>query len=138
METITWSNDQKELFNKYDAIINITLVNFYSLGKDKRELILSGIDRKNKDHLYILRTALLAKDVHNFPLKLKAGFWNWLVLNWRLRKLSRHIPREKNFDAESIDAQALIDFMYCGLKETMGEDFKFADIYNAFYKGDLD
>lgn len=135
MEGIKMVNAQ-ELFNKYDAIINITMVNLYSLSKGKREIILSNIDRKNRDHLFILRVALLAKDIYNFPLKLETGFWNWLVLNWRMRKLSRRVPRVKD-SGTLIDVQNLIDFMYVTFKETIGENFEFAHIYNQFYKGEL-
>jgi hypothetical protein len=136
MEEITMANAQ-ELFNKYDAIINITMVNLYSLSKGKREIILSNIDRKNRDHLFILRVALLAKDIYNFPLKLETDFWNWLVLNWRMRKLSRRVPRVKD-SGTLIDVQNLIDFMYVTFKETIDENFEFAHIYNQFYKGELD
>lgn len=136
MEDIKMVNAQ-ELFNKYDAIINITMVNLYSLSKGKREIILSNIDRKNRDHLFILRVALLAKDIYNFPLKLETGFWNWLVLNWRMRKLSRRVLRVKD-SGTLIDVQNLIDFMYITFKETIDENFEFAHIYNQFYKGELD
>ena len=87
METVTFSN-QDELnykFDRYDEIINITMVNLYSLSKARNEIVLTNIDRKNKNHLYLLRIALIAKDAFNFPLKIKTGFWNWLCLNWRMR-----------------------------------------------------
>ena len=139
METITFSNSQEreELFNKYDEIINITMVNLYSLSKAKETIVLSNIDRKNKDHLYILRIAMIAKDTFNFPLKLHTDFWNWLCLNWRMRKLSRRVPREKNGE-NVIDVNRLIDFMYNPISEHMGSDFKFGDIYDAFYRKELD
>lgn len=139
METVTFSNSQEmdELYNKYDEIINITMVNLYTLSKNKGEIVLSNIDRKNKDHLYILRVAMIAKDVYNFPLKLHTSFWNWLCLNWRIRKLSRRVPREKS-EENLIDATRLIDFMREPICEHMGADFKFGDIYNAFYRKDLD
>lgn len=126
----------QELFNQYDEIINITMANIYTLSKDSGNIVISNFDRKNKDHLFILRVALLAKDIYGFPLKLKTGFWNWLILNWKMRKLSRRIPRESK-NVSSINTSALIDFMYSPIKGYMGEDFKFEDIYNQFYKGDL-
>lgn len=139
METKTFNNSKEmnELYNKYDKIINITMVNLYTLSKDKNEIVLSNIDRKNKDHLYILRIAIIAKDIYNFPLKLHTSFWNWFCLNWRMRKLSRRVPREKG-EENLIDTAQLIDFMREPISEYMGVDFKFGDIYNAFYRKDLD
>ena len=136
MEDIKTVN-ARELFDKYDEIINITMINMYTLSKDKGEIVLSGINRKDRNHLYILRVALLAKDVYNFPLKIQTGFWNWLCLNWRMRRLSRRVPRVKEYE-NPIEVQRLIGFMQNPISEYMGKEFKFADIYNQFYKGDLD
>jgi hypothetical protein len=106
------------------------------LTKEKGQIILENIDRNSKDHLLILRVAMIAKDVYNFQLKLKTGFWNWIVLNWRMRKLSRFVHRERKSDA-NVDAVALINFMTPALREAIDEEFCFGDIYNAFYKGEL-
>ena len=142
METITFSNEEeaKYLLDRYDEIINITIVNLYSLSKTKGIIVLSNIDRKSKDHLYILRIAMMAKDTFNFPLKLHTSFWNWLCLNWRMRKLSRRVPREKNEENAiyAIDVKELIEFMYPPIREYIGENFKFEDIYEAFYRKELD
>lgn len=139
MEDITFSNkhEQDILFDEYDKIINITLVNLYTLSNKKKEIVLSGIDRHNKDHLYALRIALVARDVYNFPLKIRTGFWNWLCLNWRMRKISRRVPRDKEQD-EAIDVCSLLEFMYEPIKKHMGNNFKFGNIYDAFYGKELD
>ena len=129
--------ETEELFNKYDEVINIIMVNLYTLSKDSRKIVLSGLDRKNRDHLLILRVALMAKDIYNYPLSLKIGFWDSLILNWKMRKLSRRVPREKKLDNE-ISIPELLEFMYPPVKEYIGEDFKFSNIYNAFYRKELD
>lgn len=126
-----------ELFREYDGLIGLTMVNLYSLSKAKETIVLSNIDRKNKDHLYILRIAMIAKDTFNFPLKLHTDFWNWLCLNWRMRKLSRRVPREKNGE-NVIDVNELIEFMYPPIKKHIGVIFRFEDIYDAFYRKELD
>jgi hypothetical protein len=138
METVTFSNDfdKEALYNKYDQAINITMVNIYSLTKEKGQIILENIDKNNKDHLLILRVAMIAKDVYNFQLKLKTGFWDWIALNWRMRKLSRFVPRERKSDA-NVDVKTLIDFMTPVLREAIEENFCFGNIYDAFYKGEL-
>lgn len=138
METVTFSNDFDKdiLYDKYDQAINVVMVNIYTLTKEKGQIILENIDKNNKDHLLILRVAMIAKDVYNFQLKLKTGFWNWAALNWRMRKLSRFVRRERENDA-NVDAKALIEFMTPVLREAIEEDFCFGNIYDAFYKGEL-
>ena len=126
----------KELFDKYDEIINITMVNLYTLTKEKGEIILSDFDRKNKDHLFVIRVALMAKDVYGFPLKTRCSFWNWIILNWKMRKLSRRVPRHLE-PGPTVNVSELIEFMYGPIREYMGENFEFNHIYNAFYKGEL-
>lgn len=126
----------EELFDKYDEIINITMVNLYTLTKEKGEIIVSDFDRKNRDHLFVIRVALMAKDIYGFPLKMRSSFWNWIILNWKMRKLSRFIPRD-NRTLPVVNVEKLLEFMYPPIKEYMGESFEFKHIYNQFYKGDL-
>lgn len=126
----------EELLNKYDEVINIIMVNLYTLSKDNKKIILSEIDRKNKDHLLILRVALMAKDVYSFPLYLNINQWDSLILNWRMRKLSHKIPRTSEI-TDSISIPTLLEFMYPPVKNYLGEDFKFANIYKAFYGKEL-
>lgn len=126
----------KELFNQYDEIINVIMVNLYSLSKEKGRIILSDLDKRNRDHLLILRVALIAKDVYNFPLFLNVNWWDSLVLNWRMRKLSRRVPRTKEIEG-CTNVVALLEFMYPPIKQHMGENFEFAHIYNSFYGKEL-
>ena len=126
----------EELLNKYDEVINIIMVNLYTLSKNSEKIVLSGIDRKNKDHLLVLRVALMAKDIYNFPLSLRIGFWDSLVLNWKMRKLSRRIPRNKEVGG-AIHVPELLEFMYIPIRQYLGEHFEFGNIYSAFYGKEL-
>ena len=126
----------EELFDKYDEIINITMVNLYTLTKEKGEIIVSDFDRKNRDHLFVIRVALMAKDIYGFPLKMRCGFWDWIALNWKMRKLSRFIPRD-NQTLPVVNVEKLLEFMYPPIKEYMGENFKFEHIFNQFYGKDF-
>lgn len=126
----------QELLDNYDEIINITMVNLYTLTKEKETIIISDFDRKNRDHLFVIRVALMAKDVYGFPLKMHCSFWDWIILNWKIRKLSRFIPRD-NTSLPVVNVSKLLEFMYPPIKEYMGENFKFEHIYNQFYEGDL-
>lgn len=138
METTMINDMEKDvLYDLYDQAINAVLVNIYTLTKNDGQIILSDIDKKNKNHLLILRVALMAKDIYNFPLNIKTSLWHWTMLNWKMRKLTRVVPREKEKEI-NVEVQDLIDFMTPVLKQAINEDFEFANIYEAFYEGDLD
>ena len=81
MDNITFSNESEleELYKRYDEIINITLINIYSMSKTKGEIVLSPINRKNQNHLYLLNliynmqnlfvhSKLYSYNVHNYIL----------------------------------------------------------------------
>lgn len=143
MEDITMTQNQ-ELLDKYDNIINVALVNIYTLSKEKEKIVLTNFDRKNKDHLLFLRVALLAKDIYNFPLSLDVNIIDSFVLNWKMRKLSRHVPRVSKEEREGlvigqvVDVEGLAEFMYPFAKEFVDDKtFKFSHIYDEFYKGEL-
>ena len=127
----------KELLDKYDIAVGTLMLNLYSLSKNSESIILSNIDRNNKEHLLVLRTALIAKDIYNRQVLLHTNLWNWIVLNWRMRKLTHKVPREKSTDM-LIDVNEVLDFMRPTFVELIGEDFNFGHVYDAFYKGELD
>lgn len=127
----------EDLFNEYDKIVNIVMINLYSLSKEKGKIILSELDKNNKDHLLILRVALMAKDIFNFPLSLNVSWWDSLIINWRARKLTHKIPRTKKTEG-CVSVKALLEYMYPSVKHELGENFKFAHIYNSFYRKELD
>ena len=126
----------EELLDKYDEVINIIMVNLYTLSKNNKKIVLSGIDRKNRDHLLVLRVALMVKDIYNFPLSLRIGFWDSLILNWKMRKLSRKIPRNNEIGGV-IYVPDLLEFMYIPIRQYLGEHFEFGNIYSAFYGKEL-
>ena len=126
----------EDLFGEYDKIVNIIMINLYSLSKEKGKIILSELDKNNRDHLLVLRVALMAKDIFNFPLSLNVNWWDSLVINWRARKLTRKIPRTKKTEG-CVSVKALLEYMYPPIKQELGENFKFAHIYNSFYGKEL-
>ena len=134
----------EELLNKYDGIVQYCIYNIWKNSSKAEKIVLTNIDRKNKKHLLILRLALIAKDIYNRPLYLKTGFWNWLVLNWNMRRLTMRVPRVKKDEnvTEIIDVEELLNNIRPQVLEYLGEEynknFRFDDIYEAYYKGDLD
>lgn len=122
--------DIKERLDKYDELINSTMVNLYMMSeKGQKKLTFSNLNRYDKAHLTLLNIIKNAHTMWNIEFEVKVGFWDfqWIKRNlkatgWMTRN------KEANNDAD-IDCYSFIKAI-----ETFA-DVKgyFADIYDEYY-----
>ncbi len=133
-----------DLFREYDGLIGLTLLNLYTISRENQAIRLYHFDRKNREHLYILRIALMARDVYGFSLEVEGSWWDIFCLNWKIRKGFGKIKRYKPITGvgeEWLYAEGgtcvpeLLDLMRPDGIRRIGEDFTFANIYNQYYEG---
>jgi hypothetical protein len=129
--TVVGANTDK--LRKYDEICGAAFVNLFTLSKDSDTIAFRGFNPKNKEHLFVLGVARglagslgkkVALDVNKFQL------WK---LNRGIDKDCRLILIDGKEAIYSIDPEELLAFMRPKAVEACGEDFTFADIYNAYY-----
>jgi len=125
-----------DLFREYDGLIGLTMLNLYTLTKDKKVIRLINFDRKNKEHLYLLRVALMARDIYGKPVEVGGSWWDIFCLNWKIRRGFEKVKRDK-WNVFGIDTQKMLDFMRPDGIKRLGENFTFADIYKQYYEGSL-
>lgn len=129
----------KNTYREYDGLIGLTMLNIYQMSKDDKVIRLVGFDRKNKEHLFVLRVALLARDIYQMPLEIEGSWWNIFCLNWRLRRGFQKVNRYKHpfgiYHFGLVCVPELLALMNPDGKERLGENFSFADIYEAYYEG---
>lgn len=124
------------VYREYDGLVGLTMLNIYSKSKDDKTIRLVGFDRKNKEHLFILRVALLVRDIYQMPLEIEGSWWNIFCLNWKLRKGFQKVNRYKSpYHFGVIFVPELLALMRPDGTARLGEDFSFADIYEAYYEG---
>lgn len=132
-------NLDNNTYREYDGLVGLTMLNIYQMSKDDKVIRLVGFDRKNKEHLFILRVALLARDIYQMPLEIEGSWWNIFCLNWKLRKGFRKVNRYKSpfgiYHFSVIFVPELLALMRPDGTARLGEDFSFADIYEAYYEG---
>lgn len=126
---------KEKIFREYDGLISLTMYNITALSDDRR-IVLENFDRKNKEHLYFLRVALMARDIYNMPLSIKTSWLNIFLLNWKIRKNFNKIPHAKKSE-KGINVQEVLDFMREDGKQRIGENFSFTNIYDNYYEGSL-
>jgi hypothetical protein len=121
---------------KRDEIYNQIVSAFFSLLWDKsREthgvIALDNFDTKNEEHLFLFEVAKAVCSCTDRELQLN--------LNWfKRRKLWRPVRKSftmfKKPTEQTIDTVELLNQLRNTCESLIGEDFKYSDIYNEFYK----
>jgi hypothetical protein len=133
---LTKTEPTEEEYRHYDELIAMTLENIYGISKDG-VIRLYHFNAKDKEHMCILRIALIARDIFQFPIEVDASLWDVARLNWKLRKNFGKVKRFKvklDKDApKGINVLMLIDkFHTISNYHFGGVDFK--DVYEAYYE----
>lgn len=136
--------NMNDTFREYDGLVGLTLLNIWSLSKEKGTIRLCDFDRKNKEHLYLLRIALTARDLYHFPIEVEGTSWDIFCINNKIKKGFEKIKRYKPtrgigeewlYAKGSINTPWLLDLMRPDGIQRLGEDFTFEKIYNQYYEG---
>ena len=134
--TSTFKDDA--LYREYDKLVGITLLTLCNLSVGSQTIRLYRFNRKDKEHMYILRVALIARDLYDFPIEIDASWWDIFCLNWKLRKgfnkVKKYRLKEGVNDSNGVNVPIMLDTMRGDAVECCGEDFTFANIYEAYYE----
>ena len=132
MDTISFSYERE-----YDGLIGLTFYNLSTMLKNDK-MVLINFDRKNIEHLFILRVALMVRDIHNIELYLDCSNSQRFLLNWKMRKGFRKIRKINSKETVTqVDVVELLNLMRPDGIARLGENFSFTDIYKAYYEGSL-
>lgn len=134
---LTTDGNEEETYRHYDGMIATALENIYELSNQDEIIRLYRFDRNSKEHMCILRIALIARDLFHFPIEIDASWWDVVCLNWQLRKNFARVKRFKfknGKDApKGINVLMLLDkFSTISNHVFGGVDFK--EIYEAYYE----
>ena len=141
MDTENWNclttiEPTEEEYRHYDELIATTLENIYEMSKDG-VIRLYCFNAKDKEHMCILRIALIARDLFQFPIEVDASWWDVVCLNWKLRKNFDKVKRFKvklGKDAlKGINVPMLIDKFHTMSGVHFG-GVGFKDVYEAYYE----
>lgn len=131
--TITVVGANTDKLRKYDEICGAAFVNLFTLTKDSNPIVLCNFDPANEEHLFVLGVAKGLAGTLGKKIGLDVNRFQLWKLNRGIDKECRMV-RIKEQDAElPIDPEELLAFMRPKAMEACGEDFTFADIYNAYY-----
>lgn len=122
----------------YDALVNITIQNIYTLSKAHNKIIIGDFDWKDKEHLFILEAAFMARDIFGFPIYID-GIKNFCIVNWKIRKTHKPIKLLGKHGRDGMFSTiGILQFQRKDGINNIHSDFTFAEIYETYYekKGD--
>ena len=143
IDTSNWTEltmlpPDEAILREYDGLVGLAILSIYSLSKDLGKIRLFNFNRKDKEHLFVLRMALMARDLYQFPIEIDCHWWDRLCINWKIRKSFNKVGKTPDFSFKGVYVNELLTAMRPGAIERLGKTFKFSDIYDVFYEGSCD
>ena len=132
---LTMTEPTEEEYRHYDELVATALENIYEMSDGVVRLY--RFDRKNKEHMCILRIALMVRDLYQYPVEVDASWWEVMCLNHQLRKNFDKVKRFKvklgKEAPKGINVLMLIDKFHIMSRDHFGgADFR--DVYEAYYE----
>ena len=133
---------EDKIYRIYDSAVGLTMLRLCSAAKDEGVIRLVSFNPKNKEHLFLLRVAMLARDIYGIPIEVDGSRWSIFWLNQKIKKRFEKIKRYSQpsdfYHFNVIWVPTFLDTIRNDIKEQFGDSLNFADIYNAYYEGSCD
>ena len=134
---LTMDGWDDEVYRHYDGMVATALEAIWNLSSEHKVIRLYRFDRKNKAHMCILRIALMARDLYQYPVEVDTSWWGVMCLNRQLRKNFDKVKRfrlkvGKN-DNKGVNVPMMIDHFRSISKAHFG-CVNFKEIYEAYYE----
>ena len=120
--------------NEYDALVNVAIINSYSLGKDNNCLLLYNINVKDKRHLAYIHIAGSVKDVFGIDVFVSKGvsIFDYWKICWKC-KAKKWLKRIKVNPKTSYTLLDVEDFV-SHIEKANNKPGVFAEIYREYYE----
>lgn len=113
---------------EYNELCNVSLINLYTLSKEKEEINLTNFDFKDKKHLYLLSIAKILNSLYNYPIYIQSNLFDYLKYKIKHRKENIKY-KKKILNDFNID-----DFLdYITTQRKIDKDI-WIKIYDEFFK----
>ena len=126
---------EDDLYQIYDLTVAKTLEVLINRSPYHDTIRLSGFDRNNQEHLFILRVALIVRDLYQTPVELAIPWWDGVVINWKIRKGFNKVKIVNRFEPNSIWVPSLVGKIKSEVRSEYGICIYLDNIYRAYYEG---
>lgn len=125
--------DKEKIYNLYDEILGVTLVNIYSLSKETEKIVFGNFNYKKTLHRVFLETAYIVNTLTKKEIGLEMPLIPFLYFKYiKMRKRKNVLVRikpEDNISKINIEEVADFEASAHGVSLTI-----FNEIYNSYYK----
>lgn len=126
---------EDEVYHLYDTAVSKTLASFINNSPYCDGVYLRGFNRKNKEHLFILRIALMYRDLTHIPVEVECSWWDSMVINWNIRKGFNKIKRFNPSTPGGYFVPQLINKVKAEIKAEYDIYIHLDNVYDAYYEG---
>jgi hypothetical protein len=126
---------EDELYHLYDIVVGKTLEALINRSPYHDTIRLSGFDRKNQEHLFVLRVALMVRDLYQTPVELAIPWWDGVVVNWKIRKGFNKVKIVNRLAPNNIWVPSLVGKVKAEIRNEYDICIYLDNIYRTYYEG---
>lgn len=117
-----------ETYQKYDRMVQATLINIYTMSKDNDKVILVNFDPKIDTDKCVIEIAKISQSLWNFDIEVDLPLFKFLM--FKIKNKDARIKRYKKYSEKKVDVQELKMFVSKAYVETT---MVYKEIYDTYY-----
>ena len=126
---------EDDVYHIYDTAVSKTLARLMDRGPYCDTILLRGFNRKNKEHLFILRIALMLRDLTETEVEIECSWWDSVVINWNIHKGFHKVKRMKPGIPGGFWVPDLVEIIETEIKNEYDFIVNLGTVYNIYYEG---
>lgn len=126
---------QGDIYHIYDVAVSKVLAKFIDNSPYCDAVYLRGFDRKNKEHLFVLRIALMYRELTQTPVEIECSKWDSFIVNWNIRKGFNKVKRMNSGTPGGYYVPELIVSVKNEIKLKYDVWTYLGKIYDTYYEG---
>lgn len=128
---------EQELLHIYDEAVSLALSNLHGFSMPNKKIQLLSFNRRNIEHIFLLRIALMARDVFGLEIEIDAPWRDVWYINRKIRKGFRRIKKMAFSNDNAVPVHIVLNYMRDSFEARLGNNFSFGDIYHTYYEGSI-
>jgi hypothetical protein len=126
---------ENDLQVKYDSICYVTMLNVKTKTDGAKRIVFRNFKCDNKEHQFVLAVTNACRGIlDDREIAIDDKWIPCLLLSHKYKK-SGGIKKAKKDETIFVDVPDMLEVMRGYACELCGEDFRFGDIYDAYYGG---
>lgn len=117
-----------ETYQKYDRMVQATLINIYTMSKDDNKVILVNFDPKTDTDKCVVEIAKISQSLWNFDIEVDLPLFKFLM--FKIKNKDARVKRYKKYSEKKVDVQELKMFVSKAYVETT---MIYKKIYDTYY-----